>query len=708
MTMSGSRTWRSGMAAAALAPLVAACPPVVTEIEIVPGTVAVASDPTQPTSFDLEARLWSGLESARSSITPGSQVKPTWSIDPASAGVHVAVTPDGYWARVSLDPGSYPTAPVTVKVEAGGIGAESVLVPSVSSSEDLIEAGHTAGVPPDAAIVRGVRTDADKPCAVWLAPALVRLGTAGAVRERCAGPITWEVALLDASKAMAMYPFGWTPGADKVPATAAPAIRVLPVALRVFIGDGPGVAVRQTDAHTYALGEIDDATVALAENRGGIALHLVDDQTISPPPPDETAAFDCAMGETLTDMHDYADGVLEIYLLDDVHGDGFTCPPTNDRPMPIIYLRAGARSENLVLHELGHALGLTLPGTGHSEELAGFDGANVMAGGLVPGQGEAWRTRLTVGQVFRMNADSGSWLSWAKTLSGAPIRDAGEPRVQCQCTADDLPGPCPRVVDDVAKPRHGLAGVPAPHCNDLIVLPALTAGEKPVALLAGRRWRSAPDDCRRDIAGHYLRLDPTDFIELENVTRGGSCPSWLAVFFPDHQPIIVDQNTMVGTWSDAADLRTLTHSLDGLIPITVHVYYDQNKEGEPTTEIAEAKRVFGADGRTGLDLNVVSHSTVPSPCPPYPTGQYAICHVAGGPSVAQLLGPALGLLPLTPAEQADPRLASNVMQTSSSGVPPTLTVGQLFRIHHKIGTPGFPVCGGVPDKCPPIDTDVKP
>src|SRR5439155_20039408 len=181
-------------------------------------------------------------------------------------------------------------------------------------------------------------------------------------------------------------------------------------------------------------------------------------------------------------------------------GDGFTCPATNERPEPVIYLRAGARSESLLLHELGHALGLTLPGSGHSDELAGFDGANVMAGGLVPKE-EAWRSRLTVGQVFRMNAGPGSWLNWANDRSGNPLRETAAPRVACQCGADDLVGPCPRVVDDIAKPRAGEAGQPPPLCRDFITLPSLGAGEDPVALLAGRQWGTPLDACRRNFAG---------------------------------------------------------------------------------------------------------------------------------------------------------------------------------------------------------------
>ena len=156
--MSRSRWW-AGQAAAglALAQLAAACPnpPVVTEIEIVPGTVAVASHVTEPTRFELQARLWSGPADRRRSIIAGSGVKPSWWLSSTGAGVHLTASADGYRATVLLDPGSNPTATMTVKVDVGSIGAQSFIVPSALSAEDLAEAGYADGMPPDVPIVAG-------------------------------------------------------------------------------------------------------------------------------------------------------------------------------------------------------------------------------------------------------------------------------------------------------------------------------------------------------------------------------------------------------------------------------------------------------------------------------------------------------------------------------------------------------------------------
>jgi hypothetical protein len=361
---------------------------------------------------------------------------------------------------------------------------------------------------------------------------------------------------------------------------------------------------------------------------------------------------------------------------------------------------------NLVLHEVGHALGLTLPGTGHSDQLAGFDGSNVMQSGYAP-EDEAWRSRLTVGQVFRMNADPGSWLTWAEDRFKKPLRDATAPRIHCQCGADDPEGPCPRVVDDIANPRAGEVLPPTPLCRDFIVLPALGSGEEPVALLAGRQWGTALDVCARSIAGRHVRRVPTDFIEIANLTRAGTCKSWVAIFFEGHAPIFRYLNEMPGDWTDVADVRTLDRDLKPRPVLTVRVYHNPGQQQQAKTEIEEARQLYGADARTGLDLQFVEDAPVPNPCTA-PTGEYAVCYSAAGPSVAQLVATALGIPPLTTAEQSDVALADNVMQTVATGSPPSLTLGQLFRVHAGLTGSGFPDCKPADSPCPPIDADVKP
>lgn len=694
----------------------------VTEIELVPAKVAVAADAIQATTFVLEARLWSGLPSDRSSILESAGVALYWSVSPAGAGVHFVGTPSGYHATVQVDKGTNLTTPITVKVQAGGLGADSQILPSGASGDDLLEAAYTAARIPDAVVVRGLRGPADNPCAVWVAPGAVRTGVTGQAIDPCTGVGPGGgVAVLDPAHAMEMYPMTWTSGVDNLPATSPGAVRSIPVAVRVLIGGGPDLANRQAKALLFAQSEVDNANAIFADSRVGIKLDVVDKQII-PPPGGATVVHDCAEGDALTHPHDFSSSVpvLHVYMVDDLRLlDGFTCPgidaplPADDRLQPVIYLREGAHSVTILLHEVGHALGLTLPGAGHSDDLAGFDAANVMTSGYADTD-DVWRTRLTVGQVLRMNADSGSWLNWAKDLGGTMLRDKAAPRAGCQCSADDLGGQCPRQIDDVARPRGGLKTTHSLYCNDVVTLPPLGSAEQPLALLAGRRWRTPPGECRRDLPGHWWDDGGVNFIEAGKLTRAGKCPSWLAIFFQNHEPIFRDLAKVEEKWSDAADNLDLnfttnppaTVTLSPLKPVTVDVYFASgDTQAEPS--ITDARKVYDPINRTGIALTIEPKSGALGSCPGPSVA--VVCYSSGaGKTVAQLIGTAWGLPDLTTPETSEPAFAGNVMQPGP-GAHDKLTLGQIFRIHAKLGTPGFTLCSPPSaSPCPPLDADVKP
>jgi len=693
---------------------------VVTEIELVPSRVAVAADAIQATTFVLEARLWSGLPSDRSSILESAGVTLYWSVSPA-AGVHFVGTPSGYHATVQVDKGTNLTTPITVKVQAGGKGADSQILPSGTSGDDLLQAAYTAARIPDAVVVRGLRGPADNPCAVWVAPGAVRTGVTGQVMDPCTGVAPGGgVAVLDPAHAMEMYPATWTSGVDNVPTTSPSAIRAIPVAMRVLVGGGANPA----DAMTYAQREVDVANATFADNRVGVKLDVVDKQIV-PPPAGATVVRDCAQGDALTRTHDLSSPVpvLHVYMVDYLGGlDGFTCPgidaplPADDRLQTVIYLREGAHSVTILLHEVGHALGLTLPGAGHSDDLAGFDAANVMTSGYADTD-DVWRTRLTVGQVLRMNADSGSWLNWAKDLGGNMLRDVAAPRVGCQCSADDLGGQCPRQIDDVAGPRGGLKTTHTLYCHDVVTLPPLAPTERPLALLAGRRWRTPPGECPRDLPGHWWPDGGVDFIQLDNLTRAGKCPSWLAIFFQTHEPIFRDLAKVEEKWSDAADNLDLnfttnppaTVTLSPPRPVRVRVHYHLADETPAKVSAADADKVYNQTNRTGINLTIVLEQGTFSSCPAPLVGEFAVCYSSvPGKTVAQLIGTAWGLPDLTGPETSEDAFAGNAMQPAP-GTGDKLTLGQIFRIHAKLGTPGFTLCSPPSaSPCPPLEADVNP
>jgi hypothetical protein len=689
---------------------------VVTEIEIVPSVVAIAKG-GQATRFVLEARLWTLLWSKRSAIPESAGVNVTWSVSPSDAGLHLVGNPNGYHATVELDPGVDLAGTVIVKAQAGGLGAESRIVPAGAAGEDLVITLYTHDLAPDAVIVRGVQ--GSQPCATWLAPGLSRTGNAGEVTASCEGD-SWGVALLDPVHAVGMYDAKWTPGLDQVDATAPSGVRPIPVALRVFIGGTDSdLATRQANARSFTLAEMDDADTVLKYSRAGIRVDPVDDRIVpAPASGDETSVENCTVGDALTSSHDYvppsAPGgtppLLHVYVVDEMgNSDGFACPATSRRPFPVIYLREAQHSGTILVHELGHALGLDLPGAGHSDDMDQFDAANVMVSGYATDN--IWRRRLTVGQVLRMNAEAGSWLNWAHDLNGKQLRDGAQPRLACQCGEHDPAGRCPRLVDDIAKPRGSVGTLFPWDCSDLIRVATAGAGDDPRALLAGRRWGSPLNACRF-FRGRRLAIATVDFIQSQNLTGPGLCPSWVAIFFRDHQPVFSDLANTGGAWSDAADWRPLDPPLTAPRAVTVHVHYAKADANQVTADIAVAKQAYGPLNRTGLDLTLTPEEhtagTVFPPCPPAPAGEFSVCYKpGGGTTLTQLVGRVLGIRDLTTIERGLAPFLSNAFQAVLHRGN-KLTLGQVFRIHSKLRTPGFPNCQLTPSICPPLDADAGP
>lgn len=689
--------------------------PTVTEVEIVPGTVAVAAHPDAPTTFVLEARLWSGPPNDRGGILESVGIPVTWTVSPAGAGLHLSGNPTGYFATLLLDAGTGPTSPVTVTAKAGGVIASSQIVPAASSSQDKVKAAYTAGLIPDAVVVRGNTTPLEGPCAVWLSPhALVRMGLADDVKHPCANnDPDWGVAVLDPAHRMEMYPMPWTPGTDQAGPATPTAMHSIPVAVRIFITKGSNLSASQNALRAFVQSEIADANTVFADGRAGVELAVTDLQIVPPPSPAgmETIVLDCAAGDALTAAHDLlaTPPVLHVYIIDGTGGQatGFTCAATDQRPHPVIYLASGA-SGTILLHEAGHALGLDVPGAGHTDDIKGFDAGNVMAGGYADTD-DVWRRRFTAGQAFRMNAELGSWLNWGKTAAGALLRENSAPRLVCQCGYDDPAGRCPRLLDDVARPRAGLGRLYPWDCGELIKLPPVSSSERPLALIGGRLWRTAPAACRADIPGVWEGHWNATYIKSENLTRPGSCPSWVAVFFPNHAPIFRDLSGEV--WSDAADLpKLLSGAVSSPIPVTVHVYYNKKDDLRVTAGLGAALKAYSKANRIGVKLGFIRHTPLPPTCPPPHLGQLSICYSAvAGPNIPQLVGVALGLHVLTGNELTQPAFAGNTMLPQSGD---KLTLGQVFRVHATLdailGTGGFPTCaatGSVP--CPGLEADVK-
>jgi hypothetical protein len=702
---------------AAWAPVTSAIP-VVTEIEVVPARVTVGSDPTSPTRFVLEARLWTWFGPDRSGISPKAGVTVTWSISPSIVGLHFDGTPTGFRATLVLDPGVELPGPVTVKAEAGGIGADSYLVPG-GTGGDFVRGAYSDDVAPDAILLHAM--DANNNCVVSLAPAMIRIGNLGDLTNNCNDGATWGTAVLSAAHAAQVYDANWTGDVDEVDASAAPGLRSVPVVLRVFLGGTDSkLKDRQDTAQVFTLLEMDDADSVFKDSRTGIDLDLVDAQIV-PAPVDETSVDGCAAGDAQTKSYDYVDSAappgtplaLHVYVLDDLGGlvDGFTCPATSQRRYPVIYLREAQHSGTILLHELGHALGLDLPGAGHSDEMDGFDAANVMVSGYA--QDMIWRRRFTAGQVLRMNIEAGSWLNWADGRTGTKVREVSQARMGCQCGKHDNTGQCPRLVDDLAKPRGSVSKLSEWDCFDLIRLYTGDTTDSPAALLAGRLWGTDLTACRWDLVTTPFDIDKVPWVMGPNVTAPGNCPQWVAVFFRNHAAVF--QNDLAGvsgTWGDAADSRQLDPAVVSRRAIRVHVHYAHADETAVKSEIEGAGRVFGPDNRTGLDLTLLpeeeTDATALANCPvPPQANEYSVCYSSGaGTTVAELVGKALGLPDPSATERTAPTFAANAFQAPADRGS-RLTLGQVFRIYSKLPQSGFPDCTPSTSVCPPLEEDIE-
>lgn len=87
---------------------------------------------------------------------------------------------------------------------------------------------------------------------------------------------------------------------------------------------------------------------------------------------------------------------------------GYTCP-WDAFAGTVILVSVKDRSTSTLAHELGHAFGLLVPDFGHTDYDPGFSHSNLMWH-MEEDETGATRSGVTLGQAFRMNVDSLSWI----------------------------------------------------------------------------------------------------------------------------------------------------------------------------------------------------------------------------------------------------------------------------------------------------------
>jgi hypothetical protein len=709
--------------AAASLGVAATCPKgqKLTGLEIVPERVVVGSDLTTPTTFELEARAWVGPTTDRRTAVASKDYGPLkWSDD--QSWLHLG-TASGLRVQATVDPGTGTGTPAEVKVEAGGLTATATIevVPPGSAGKDIVNVMYNPGSQPGAAVVSGVPQGSTSGCDMRLA-ALVRRATLGNFASSCAGALgAWEVAVADPDYNAVFPAGGWTSGDDAVAADAEQkSRRVLPVALRIMVGTtSTDAAVRaklQTDALKIAQLDVIAANSILAETRAGVELLVKDEQKIAVTQP--VLVADCAEGDLVTAPNDLHD-VLNVYYVNGMYSQkGKACTATDARPWDVLYIGYDLHSTTSLVHELGHAMGLMLPGQGHSEILAGLDISNVMNGWDEAGE-PGGRRRLSVGQVFRVNAEAASWLNRAVDGGGNLVREVAAPRVGCQCGAHDPPGPCPTLARDVAAPSLVPSTTNDWDCVDLLYLKKVTDAddEHPVALARGRGWRQPLGTCPTDLPGREERHWHATYIRLDNLGRQGTCQSWAAIFFRRHGPI----HFWIpgGALTAAADQITLDLPMPPPIIVRLDVYFPASEQGTVDQDLLHLGRTFSEDNHTGVTLDVYQHPDVLCPTTSPGDLEVALCYgAATGPeatltpprlitlhqrnatTASHYLGLALEIKPL-PAGQVG--FLNNIMHSDVAKRGTVLTLGQVFRLHKSLGAT-LPACD--PGPCPSLEAVV--
>jgi hypothetical protein len=708
--------------------------PCVDAVEIVPPAVVVGPGPAQTASFELEARLWTGTLADRHSIADQKRLDDLqWS---SNAAWLVLVRQDRNRAVFNLS-GAVPTtgaeALVTAKVDgvASPAAKIDVVTPDLVAGNDTLHASYAADLPPSASVVNAAVT-VGAGCADSLV-GFVRTSVLGQQVAPCPDPgAPWGLALLAVDHAMTLEPYAWTPGTDAADRVGAQgSLRSLPVALWVAIGPndldpGDDMTQRRHEVMDLALADLELADTIFAANRAGIAFSLVDSVTVTDGQALAAIGNDCFTANALT-THYVAD-VINVYYVEELQDiRGVECGARRTE-QNAIYVSWTAHSSSTLAHELGHLLSLTLPRDGHTDALSGFDLINVMASGLSDADARG-RDQFTIGQVFRMNTDSASWLNRA-TNGGQRVRDVSAPRLACQCQIDSTVPPCPGLGEDLAPASQRVGEFHDWDCFDELHLKGTNGTYDAVGLIAGRRWRS-PTQCSADLPASLDRHFGTEVrLEFDNLTHPGDCPSWAAIFFQRHgmmyRKLVEKPDTL---WNDTRDERLIFDPVPERVEIPVHITYEQLQLKTPAAEdTVAASQVFGADNPTGIALVFdLAQGSVTAACSASldaapevwltyasetpikvvscirgETRSFVINESVHRPTtVPHYLGLALGLAKVNSPDQ----FMGNLMLQQPGDRGTHLTLGQVFRINVTLGrVEGIDSCTGS-TACPSLGAD---
>jgi hypothetical protein len=435
----------------------------VTSIETAPGEVQVSPTAEQTREFRLYA--WYRHDD---SIVPGRADQKQWSV----IGTDGDVTDGEVTVRKFPLAGSMMAEVLATKADKPSVAGKSQLVlwadPGAAKTKgDVVNAPHKAGLPPSMVLLEERAASGD---CKWGKPAAF-VGTA-AVGEQTINPCS--LSLFSADRAMLFHDDltdpKWPPNAWSAPGTSFPLTPADPLKVRVTVfiaapqaatavqdAEEPSTVPSALDLEDLAKTDVDWANILYENNRVGVRLDVKQYVHLDGTP-DELAIkigadpYDCVLPPSLQSNpaesgYAYDPAGISVYYVSRINfppdlsvarvrgiqchhwysGNPLGSPPGNG---PVVFVSYGHHSTVTLAHEVGHALGL-------NDEEGMLGTVNIMHNLLPDGPlGADARSRLKLGQVFRMNVWNDSWINTRLPL---PPRRACDASQTCPEKASDVP-----------------------------------------------------------------------------------------------------------------------------------------------------------------------------------------------------------------------------------------------------------------------------
>jgi hypothetical protein len=370
-----------------IAPLGGPAPVPVARLVIVPATTTITLDGGSRT-FLVQALF----RDSGGDAEPPSAL--TWSTSVSA----VTVTPAGTTATVFVPATMAPGTVVTITATTGSVTATALAVvdPGAEGGVDHVAADDSPGEPPPIYYLSAAGAAG---CAGDRAGAFVTRATLGALDAGCARS---EAAVFSSAGRPLLAPaFAWSSGSDLVNGVGSG--KLIDIPLRLVIGV-PAPDAKAAGAAASVDRLVSDDVLAMA--RAGLRTTLDPADSLEIPIADERLS--CATIPAAGDPAAPIATRLNIYYVPAVTDAGTEvrgvwCPPN------VVLVSTGFRLPHTLAHEMGHALGLIEPASGHTGLVAGFHSDNLMSSGA--SAGADFRTQVSVGQIYRMHRDGRSWLN---------------------------------------------------------------------------------------------------------------------------------------------------------------------------------------------------------------------------------------------------------------------------------------------------------